>query len=107
MKGCRVDVGLVTGRDVGSWRGFLATGGAVGDGVGAVTWRRTMVAGVGDGRVGISGGGHCDVGGCLLVEGVSEGFFLAGCFLGFFGADVAKSQVMVTLIFVARRSVCT
>ena len=36
----------------GSRRGFLATGGVVGDGVGAVTWRRTMVAGVGDGVVG-------------------------------------------------------
>ena len=58
------------------------TGGAVGDGVGAVTWRRTMVADVGDGRVGISNGGNCDVGGGLLVGAeVSEGFFLAGCFL--------------------------
>ena len=47
---------LVGAGSRGSRRGFLATGGAVGDGVGAVTWRRTMVAGIGDGRVGVSGG---------------------------------------------------
>ena len=41
-----------------------------------------------------------EVGGLVVVEG-AEGFFLAGCFFDFFGADVAKSQMMVTLSFVA------
>ena len=44
-----------------------------------------------------------EVGGLVVVEGAEglEGFFLAGCFFDFFGADVAKSQMMVTLSFVA------
>ena len=50
-----------------------------------------------------------EVGGLVVVEGAEglEGFFLSGCFLDFFGAEVAKSQMMVTLSFVAWRSVWT
>ena len=44
-----------------------------------------------------------EVGGLVVVEGAEglEGFFLARCFLDFFGAEVVKSQMIMTLSFVA------
>ena len=97
----------------GSRRGFLVTGGAVGDGDGAVTCRRTMVAGVGDGSVGVAGGGHCVVG-MMGAEGAGLGFLhlafsrLVGNITGFsFSVNITGFSFTVGSLNVSSTFTCS